>query len=127
MTAAKKKKILIVEDEESLREVLEDMFEKQHFLVLSGENGEEGLYKALQSHPDIILTDIVMPKMDGVEMIKRLKKDEWGATVPIIVLTNLSDRDNLKTLTEIGISDYLLKADWSIGAIVEKVNETLGK
>jgi len=120
-----KKKILIVEDEESLRNVLEDMFEAQHFLALTAEDGAGGLYKAKQSHPDIILTDIIMPKMDGVEFIKRLKQDEWGSKVPIIVLTNLSDRDKLKTIMEMGVSDYLLKADWSLGAIVEKVNETL--
>ena len=120
-------KILIVEDELPLLDALTEMFKNEKFHVLRAQDGFEGLNTALKHHPDLILTDILMPKMDGVEFIKRLKKDEWGKQIPIIVLTNLSDKQELTEIMGIGISDYLLKADWSLKDIVHKVNDKLAE
>lgn len=121
------KKILIVEDEQSLRETLVDKLTREGFDVLEAKNGEEGLERTLKEHPDLILLDIVMPKMDGMTMMKKLREDEWGKRVSIILLTNLSatDAEIIKGVIEDEPSYYLVKSDWKIKDVVNKVKETL--
>lgn len=122
------KKILIVEDDSSLLNVLHDKFILEGFDVLLAENGEIGLASALSLHPDLILLDIVMPKMDGMTMMKKLREtDEWGKNVPVILLTNLS-ADDEKINQAIAINEpayYLVKSDYTISYLVEKIKERL--
>ena len=97
------KKILVVEDEISLRKALADKFRREGFAVLEAKDGEEGLAVALKEQPHIILLDIVLPKMDGMTMLKKLRQENaWGKSVPVILLTNLSADDDsiLKGVTE---------------------------
>lgn len=119
------KKILIVEDDSVLSWVLIKKFKKEGFSVLLAKNGEEGLDVALKEHPDLILLDIIMPKMDGITVLKRLRVHQWGSSVPIILLTNLSsvavDQD-----VQDDVCEYLVKADWDIGEVVKKVKTELG-
>lgn len=75
------KKILIVEDEESLLKTLGEKFTLEGFEVVKAQNGVEGLRVALQEHPDLILLDIVMPVMGGMEMLGKLRQDDWGKNV----------------------------------------------
>lgn len=122
-------KILIVEDESDLREALVDKLTREGFDAREARNGEEGLELALKEHPDLILLDIVMPKMDGMTMLKRLREEnEWGKKVHVILLTNLSATDEkiIKAMMENEPSYYLVKSDWKIGDVVKKVKETLG-
>lgn len=121
-----KKKILIVEDEKSLREALSTRLSAEKFQILEAVNGEEGLAMALREHPDLILLDLMMPVMDGVAMAKSLKKDEWGKTVKIIILTNLSDNFKVQEALKEGVYDYLIKTDWKLEDIVKKVKEKIG-
>ncbi len=129
----KNKKILVieeVEDDLSLRNVLHDKFALEGFGVLEAKDGEEGLAIALREHPDIILLDIVLPKMDGLTMMKKLREtDEWGKNVPIILLTNLSADDDkiMKAITNDTPAYYLVKSNWSIEDLVEKIKERLSR
>lgn len=123
-----KKKILIVEDESLLLDALTDKFAREGFEVLQAHNGQECLSIALEKHPDIILLDIVMPKMDGMTALKKLRAhDAWGRTVPVVLLTNLNIDDKLnQDIVETEPAYYLVKSDWEIGQVAEKVKERLG-
>lgn len=118
-----KKKILIVEDESSLSGILKDKFEMEGFDVLMAENGLIGLETALREMPDMILLDIAMPVMDGLEMLKKLREDEGGKNLKVIILTNYGDMDKFVQAKDLGANDYLVKADWGMADIVERVNK----
>jgi len=122
------KKVLIVEDEAPLRQALVDKLGREEFTTLEAVNGKEGLERALKGHPDLILLDIVMPVMDGMTMLKELRKDSWGKKVPVILLTNLSatQEDIVTGLVENEPSYYLVKSDWKIADVIKKIKETLG-
>lgn len=118
------KKILIAEDEDTLRGVLVDMINRSGFLTLEAGDGEEGLKKALSEHPDLILLDILMPKMDGLTMLKKLREDVWGKNVPVIILTNVDPDDRqLKEILEYKASYYLIKTKISMENIMVKIQE----
>lgn len=120
------KKILIVEDEEAMRRALVDKFSKTGFNVISAADGEEGLAKALEEHPDLAMVDIIMPKIDGVSLVKKIREDtKWGADVPIIMLTNLSDPDSVSEVADYGVYDFLVKTDWKLDDVVRLVKEKL--
>jgi len=121
------KKILIVEDERALREILEKkFFQEKDFEVVSAKNGEDGLNLALKEKPDLILLDIVMPKMDGMTMLHILRGNEWGKNVPVILLSNLNDASKISDGVNEKVFDYLVKSDWHIDDVVKKVREKLG-
>ena len=119
------KTILVVEDEASLQNILLDKLKEENFLCFKANNGEEGLKIALEKHPDLILLDIIMPVMEGMTMLKKLREDTWGKKVPVILLTNLSDEAKINTAEEKKAADYLVKADWKLEDVVTKVKETL--
>lgn len=121
-----KKTVLIIEDDESMVEALIDKFDSSGFKVLSAGDGKEGLELALSKHPDIILLDILMPKMDGLSMLKKLKEDKWGFLAPVVILTNLADSQKMSEALEIGVVDYIIKAETKLSDIVLKVRRILG-
>ena len=121
------KKILIIEDELPMLKALSDKFGLEGFSVLEARNGEEGLDVALKTKPDLILLDLFMPVMDGKEMMEKLRRDEWGKNVPIIILTNLNPDD--KTLNEIlesGPAYYFIKSKWRLEDLVARAKKELG-
>lgn len=118
--------LLVVEDDEIQRRGLHDGLTIEGFEVLSASDGAQGLEIALKSHPDAILTDIKMPKMDGMTMIHKLREDEWGKKVPIIILTNFENTDT--QLDQILIdypAYYLIKVENTLAKIVEKIRSVL--
>jgi len=119
------KKILIVEDEKPLSDALVDKLSSEGYEVSHASNGKEGLDKAYAEKPDLILVDIIMPVMDGVTMLHELKKDEWGKTVKVIVLTNLSDSDQILKCIAEGVNEYLVKSDWKLVDILQKIKEVI--
>ena len=123
--AKAKNKILIVEDDLDLLEALKNKFIAEKFEVLESMNGEVGLEAAFRRHPNLILLDIVMPVMDGMTMLKKLRQDSWGKNVFVILLTNLSDESKVAEAMQHGVFDYLVKADWKIDDVVKKVRERL--
>ena len=122
------KTILVVEDEKTVLRAITEKFSGEGFDVLSAENGEDGLAKALEKKPDLILLDLIMPKMTGIQMMHRLRESPgYGEKVPIIILTNLSANDRISLeVAKDEPSYYLVKADWKINDVVQKVKETLG-
>jgi DNA-binding response OmpR family regulator len=125
MKNAKKQKILIVEDEKALSFVLAEKFHREGFFVWEAEDGLEGLEKASKHHPDLIILDIVMPSMDGLTMLKKLRENKWGENVPVLILSNLSDPAQINEANNRGVIDYLVKSNWGLDDVVEKVKETL--
>ena len=128
MAENNQKTILIIEDELPQLKSLADEFTDEGFRVLQAQNGEAGLAMALREHPDIILLDMVMPIMDGMTMLKKLReKNAWGKSVPVILLTNLSPDDEQRTrdITTTEPAYYLVKSKWTLRDVVEKVQERL--
>ena len=117
--------MLIVEDEKPLLKALNEKFAHQGFRVLTAENGEKGLALALENYPEIILLDIVMPKMDGITVVKKLREDAKAKSIPVILLTNLYDNEKLVEAGQHGVFDYLIKSDWKLEDVVKKVKEKL--
>ena len=121
------KTILIVEDDRALSLTLKDNFEKEGFNIILAKDGVEGLKFALEQKPDLILLDIVMPNMDGMTMMRKLRDDVRGKKVPIILLTNLEADDAImKGIIRDEPSYYLVKANWKMEDVIEKVKERLG-
>jgi DNA-binding response OmpR family regulator len=123
----KKVLILVVEDEKILVNTLEEKLLAEGFDVIKAYNGIDGFALALNEHPNLILLDLLMPKMDGMSMLKELRKDEWGKNVPVIILTNLSasDEERNRDITKFEPSYYFMKTDKSLDEIIEKVKEIL--
>jgi len=122
-----KKTILVVEDEPPMQLVLRDILTVEGYTVLEAKNGIEGLELALSAHPDLILLDILMPKMDGLEMLKKLREDEWGKKAPVIVLTNLSDNEDVAKAVEEDVFEYFVKTDIKIAEVIERIRAKVGK
>lgn len=120
-----KRIVCIIEDESSLLQALRDKLSREGFSTLTAKDGEEGLAIVLREHPDLILLDVVMPKMDGMTMLGKLREDAWGKTAKVIVLSNLGDADNMSAAVIHGSSNYLVKSDWRLEDIVVKVKEAL--
>ncbi len=121
------KTILVVEDEKSLRNAIADVLRLKKFLPLEAKNGREGVELALKKHPDLILLDLIMPEMDGMAALKKIREDGWGATVPVIILTNLS-ATNEKLAGDMAahkLVHYLIKSDWKIHDVIKKVEKIL--
>lgn len=125
--AEKKLRILeIVEDEGILLKAMASQFDRTEFHVFTAQDGEQGLEVALREHPDLILLDLLMPKMDGIHMLKQLRTDAWGKTVPVIILTALKGEAEVAKVMELGAFDYLVKSDYNISEVVSKVKQKLG-
>jgi len=100
----------------------------EDYEMIEAKDGRAGLDLALKEHPDLILLDILMPKMDGVQVMKKLREDSWGKNVPVILLTKLDlDDQKLREIVQYGAAYYLVKRDWSLEDVVKKVKEVLIK
>lgn len=117
--------VLVVEDVSALRAALTRKLASAGFKALEAKDGEEGLEHALTHKPHLILLDILMPQMDGLTMLKHLRADQWGASVPVIMLTNLIDQHYIDEAEEHGVEAYLVKSDWKLEDIVVRVKEAL--
>lgn len=119
------KTILIIEDERALLEVVKNKLTKEGFNVLTARRGEDGLVLALKNHPDLILLDLVLPTLDGMSLLHKLREDSWGKKAKVIILTNLGDAEKAEEAAAKGVFDYMIKAEWKLKDIVTKVREKL--
>lgn len=119
------KTILVVDDEQDIREALHDKFKSEGFHVLVADDGDVGLTIALEKHPDLIILDVIMPNMTGWEVLEQLRKDPWGANVPIIMLTVLDDVESASNAIKYKSYDILVKNDWKLSDVVDRVRERL--
>jgi DNA-binding response OmpR family regulator len=126
MNSEQKKTVLIVEDDVALRKVLCDRLTDDGFNVAQAADGEEGLRQTTLSHPDIIILDIFMPKMDGISMLAKLRStDSWGKHVKVLVLTNSTDAETIAKVTGFGSTEFLIKSEWGLEALVARIRENL--
>lgn len=119
------KTILIVEDEAPMLSVLADNLGFEGFSVLRATNGVDGLALALKNNPDLILLDIMMPQMNGLTMLEKLRADEWGEKVPVIILTNFGDNEKVAEALTDDVSEYFIKSDVKIEEVVTRIKEKL--
>ncbi len=121
------KKILIIEDEEILLELLEKKLTHEGFEVEVAKDGVEGLEKVKQQTPDIILLDIIMPKMGGFEVMKELQKDDKFSKIPVIIISNSGQPVELDLAQKLGARDWLIKTDFDPQEVIDKVIKQIGK
>ncbi|RJR10326.1 response regulator [Candidatus Parcubacteria bacterium] len=125
--AGTKTKILLVEDEEMLANMYEVKFKNEGFDLQKALDGASGLEKAKAMKPDFILLDIIMPKMDGFSVLKSLKEDPDTKDIPVMLLTNLGQEEDIEKGKELGVVGYLVKANITPSEVVAEVKKHLGK
>ncbi len=121
------KKILIIEDEEILTDLLEKKLTQVGYDVSVAEDGVKGMEQVEKSIPDLILLDIVMPKMGGFEVMKELQKREEFAKIPIIIISNSGQPVELDLAQKLGAKDWLIKTDFDPQEVLDKVVKQIGK
>lgn len=119
----KVKKILVVDDEDSVREIYRHEFLNNGYTVVVAQDGEEGLLKAGEEKPDIMLLDIMLPKMSGIEVLRALKENELTKKIPVLLLTNLGEETIIKEGFELGADGYLLKVSYTPSQVVDEVKK----
>jgi len=119
------KKIIIIEDEKILLDLLKDKLVKEGYEVIVALDGQTGLAKIKQEKPDLILLDMVMPKMGGFEVMRELNKDENLAKIPVIIISNSGQPVELEKAKKLGAKDWLIKTEFDPKEVVNKVNKQL--
>ena len=122
-----KRKILIIEDDFFIRELYERQFEKEGFVIDGALDGPEGLLKANKVQPDLILLDIMLPKMNGLDLLRTLKSKPETKDIPVILLTNLGQESVIKEGFQLGAEGYLIKSAYTPSQIIEEVKEFMAK
>ena len=121
------KKILFVEDEPTLQKTFGEILKQEGYEMISALDGEIGLRLAKTKEPDLILLDLILPRVNGFEVLKKLKEDEATKDVPVIILTNLEGIGDVDKAIEMGATTYLVKAEYSLEEVVEKIKKALGE
>jgi DNA-binding response OmpR family regulator len=124
---AKKTKILVVEDETFLVKIYAVKLRKEGFEVSIANDGVEAVKMAASVQPDLILLDLILPKMNGFEALEKIRANADNKKTPVIVLSNLGQEEDIKRAESLGADDYLVKANFSIQDIVSKIREKLDK
>ena len=120
-----KKTILIVEDDKFLRELISRKLSGEGFDALEAVDGEEGIKKIKEEKPDLVLLDLILPGIDGFEVLARLREDPEISSIPVIILSNLGQREEVEKGLKLGAIDYLIKAHFTPGEIIEKIKNVL--
>ena len=120
------KKILFIEDESALQKAFGDILKQEGYEMINALNGEEGLKLVKTEKPDLILLDLILPKLHGFEVLEKLKADEETKDIPVIILTNLEGTDEIQKALELGATTYLVKASYTLEEVIEKVKKALG-
>ena len=120
------KSVLIVEDELSMQRALKKKLEHAGYAVATAIDGEEALASIRASKPDLVLLDLIMPKMDGISVLRELKGDDQLRSTPVVILTNLSSGDKVAEAMQLGTFDFLVKANYSLDDVLKKVTDRLG-
>lgn len=118
-------KILVVEDDLSISGLLSEYLTDEGFNVIVAQDGDQGLEMAISEKPDLILLDIMMPKKDGLTVLKELRVTEEGKTVPVIMLTNEKSIEEVNQALESGVHDYFIKADWDVKTLLASIRRQL--
>jgi CheY-like chemotaxis protein len=120
-----KEKILIVEDDNFVAEVYSTKLSEIGYNVKIARNGEDGLAAIAESAPDLILLDIIMPVMGGIEMLEKVKEKEEWKNIPVILLTNVGEKESIQKVRKLEVDDYLIKSHFTPAEVIEKIEVTL--
>lgn len=120
-------KVLVVEDDKFLRELIVSKLAKEGYDVSVAVDGEEGVQKIKEEKPDLILLDLILPGIDGFEVLSQTKSDPTVSAIPIIILSNLGQREDVERGLALGANDYLIKAHFTPSEIVAKLKGLLGE
>jgi len=115
------KTILIVEDDTILRDLISQKLKKANYDIVEAVDGEEGLKKAKENKPDIILLDLILPGIDGFGVLEQIKKDPEIDKIPVVILSNLGQKEEIEKGMSLGATDFLIKAHFTLSEIVEKI------
>ena len=118
-------KILIIEDDKFLRELIARKLIQENFEISEAVDGEEGLKKIKEEKPVLILLDLILPGIDGFEVLTKMKEDPGLASIPVIILSNLGQREDVERGLKLGAVDYLVKAHFTPNEIISKVGAVL--
>ena len=116
-----KKNILIVEDDNFVAEVYLAKLTEMGYEAILAQNGEEGLVALKKDKIDMILLDILMPIMSGMEMLEEIKKNEEWKNIPVILLTNVGEKESIQKVREMGVKNYLIKSHFTPAEVIEKI------
>lgn len=120
-----KYKILIVEDDKFLRDLLERKLIKEGYEISVAVDGEEALRKVKEEKPDLVLLDLILPGVGGFDVLVQIKKDAELSEIPVIILSNLGQKDDIEKGLKLGAMDYLIKAHFAPGEIIEKIKKAI--
>lgn len=120
------KKILIIEDDKFLRELISQKLLKEGYDIAEAIDGEKGVESVKTEKPDLILLDLILPGIDGFEVLARIKSDPDSAQTPVIILSNLGQKYDIERGLKMGAVDYMIKAHFTPKEIIEKIKLVLG-
>lgn len=120
-------KVVVIEDDHDLQYLYQLKLENEGFLVKTAGNGEEGLSVTESFRPDIILLDLMMPVMGGAEMLAKLRATDWGSSIRVIILTNISKDEAPQALRFLRVDRYIVKAHHTPSQVISIVHEVLGR
>lgn len=121
------KTILLVDDDNLMRKGMNTGLSGAGYQVVEATNGKEGLDKALEVHPDLIIADVLMPEMSGLEMLEHLRKDDWGKQAPVIIMSSDDGTSSVNQALQAGVTVYLAKAQLMPDVLVDQVRSTIGE
>jgi DNA-binding response OmpR family regulator len=122
-----KSKILIIEDDKFLRDLLSQKLMREGFKVLTAVEGEEGIKMMGEEAPNLVMLDLILPGLDGFDILTRLKETPELSSVPVLVLSNLGQKEDIERAMSLGAEEFLIKANFTPGEIVEKIKVILKK
>jgi two-component system, OmpR family, alkaline phosphatase synthesis response regulator PhoP len=117
--------LVVIEDDKFLRNLIVRKLTKEGFVVVEAENGKEGLAAMRKELPQMVLLDIILPGMSGYDVLEEIRKDEKLAGVPIIILSNLEQKEEVDHAQSLGVKEFLIKAKFTPGEIVEHIKKIL--
>jgi CheY-like chemotaxis protein len=123
----KKLKIMVVEDDSFVIDIYQTKLSQEGYEVIQAENGAEAIKKLEKDIPDMILLDIIMPYVDGLQVLKKIKSDERLKNIPVVLLTNLSQKEDIDEGLGLGASDYLIKSHFTPSEVLEKIKKYIKK
>lgn len=118
-------KIVIVEDDKFLRDLIAQKVLKEGHQVVEAVNGEEGILKIKEEKPDLVLIDLILPGIDGFEVLRQVKENSGTSAIPVVILSNLGQKDDVERGMKLGAADYLVKAHFTPGEILAKIKAIL--
>lgn len=120
-------KILLAEDDKFISLAYKDGLTRAGFIVVHADDGKKALELAKKEKPDIIMLDIIMPEMNGFEVLEAIKKDAKIKKIPVVILSNLGQESDITKGQKLGATDYMIKSNYSLGEVVDKIKKILDK